>query len=225
MPKTKICIKCCEEHPATTEYFYWHNREKKHLRNDCKICRKMARKINYNLNPEKHIKTMKKWQLANPANCVVYSSRWKKKNKDKVNKASRELRFKNIEKYRKIGREREALRLKTPSGNINNRMSCALRHALKSEKNGQRWEHLVGYTCNDLMEHLEKLFKDGMSWQNHGEWHIDHKIPISAFNFTKPEHIDFNRCWSLENLQPMWASENISKGSNLEKPFQPSLPI
>ena len=41
--------------------------------------------------------------------------------------------------------------------------------------------------------------------------------------FTKPEHEDFKKCWSLDNLQQMWAKENMIKGANLEKPFQPSL--
>ena len=64
-----------------------------------------------------------------------------------------------------------------------------------------------------------------MIWGNYGDWHIDHKIPISAFNFTKPEHEDFKRCWALSNLQPLWAKDNISKNAKLEKHFQPSLAI
>jgi hypothetical protein len=71
--------------------------------------------------------------------------------------------------------------------------------------------------------HLEKQFLPGMSWENMGEWHIDHKIPIAAFNFEKPEDIDFKRCWALKNLQPLWKSENCIKGAKIDKPFQPSL--
>jgi len=54
------------------------------------------------------------------------------------------------------------------------------------------------------------------------KWHIDHIIPVSAFNFTKPEHIDFNKCWALSNLQPLWAEENLSKHKKLKEAFQPS---
>lgn len=56
-------------------------------------------------------------------------------------------------------------------------------------------------------------------------WHIDHKIPKSAFNFETPEDIDFKRCWALKNLQPLWAAENIKKHDRVDKPFQPSLAI
>ena len=103
-------------------------------------------------------------------------------------------------------------------------MSCGIIKSLRNNtKNNRQWDSLVGYTVDQLRKHLEKRFKFGMTWENYGKWHIDHKIPISAFNFEKPEDIDFQRCWSLKNLQPMWAKENISKHDNLEKPFQPAL--
>lgn len=46
-------------------------------------------------------------------------------------------------------------------------------------------------------------------------WHIDHKLPVASFNFDSPEHLDFKKCWALENLQPLWAKENISKGAKV----------
>jgi hypothetical protein len=64
-----------------------------------------------------------------------------------------------------------------------------------------------------------------MTWGNYGQWHVDHKIPISAFNYETPDDIDFKRCWALKNLRPMWAKENISKGAKLDKPFQPALAL
>ena len=88
---------------------------------------------------------------------------------------------------------------------------------------GRRWETLVGYTAQDLIKHIESQFVDGMNWENRHRWHIDHIIPVSAFNFTEPEHIDFKRCWALENLQPLWAKDNMRKHAKLDKPFQPSL--
>jgi len=107
-------------------------------------------------------------------------------------------------------------------------MSNSIRKALhkkNSSKNGYHWEVLVGYTCEKLMRHLESQFAIGMSWDNYGNggWHIDHKIPVSVFNFTDVSHLDFKRCWALENLQPLWAKENLKKGAKLEQPFQPSL--
>jgi 5-methylcytosine-specific restriction endonuclease McrA len=64
-----------------------------------------------------------------------------------------------------------------------------------------------------------------MTWGNYGRhgWHIDHRIPISAFNFKAPTDIDFKKCWALSNLQPLWSHENQKKYNKLLKPFQPSL--
>jgi hypothetical protein len=88
--------------------------------------------------------------------------------------------------------------------------------SLKYSKNGRRWEKLVGYTADDLMARLESLFADGMIWDNYGEWHIDHIKPISSFNFESKHDPEFRECWGLQNLQPLWAKENISKGASRE---------
>ena len=63
----------------------------------------------------------------------------------------------------------------------------------------------LGYTERELIEHLESKFEDGMNWENYGSyWHIDHIIPQSWF---------IKKCWSLENLQPLKAFDNMSKGN------------
>jgi hypothetical protein len=98
-----------------------------------------------------------------------------------------------------------------------------MRNALRDRKNGRSWESLAGYTLEQLMAHLEQKFLPGMSWENMGEWHIDHVIPRAAFNYSTPEHSDFKRCWGSDNLQPLWAKDNMSKGARLSKPFQPRL--
>lgn len=71
--------------------------------------------------------------------------------------------------------------------------------------------NLMGYTIEDLKRHLELQFTDGMSWDNRSEWHIDHIRPVASFNFTTTECEDFKKCWALNNLQPLWASDNIRK--------------
>lgn len=68
------------------------------------------------------------------------------------------------------------------------------------------------YTTKELMEHLEKLFKPGMSWENYGKWHIDHIIPDCNFKYKSMNDADFLKSWSLNNLQPLWAIENLKKG-------------
>lgn len=79
----------------------------------------------------------------------------------------------------------------------------------------------------EFYKHRAFRFDKNMTWSNYGinGWSIDHEIPISAFNFTKPEHEDFKRCWALKNLQPMWAVENIIKSNKLTKHFQSALMV
>ena len=72
-----------------------------------------------------------------------------------------------------------------------------------------RTQQLLGCTFEELQAHLAKQFKPGMSWENHGAWHIDHIRPLaSAKNQEELEAL-----FHFSNLQPLWAEENIKKGS------------
>lgn len=72
---------------------------------------------------------------------------------------------------------------------------------------------LLGYSPIQLKEHIEKQFKEeGMTWDNYGDWHIDHRIPISVAK-TIEEALFLSK---LENLQPLLAEENIIKSNKLE---------
>lgn len=72
----------------------------------------------------------------------------------------------------------------------------------------------LGYTALEFKFHIETLFTDGMTWGNHGQWHVDHIKPLSRFNLTDPEQR--RAANSLDNLQPLWAAENMSKGAKFE---------
>ena len=65
------------------------------------------------------------------------------------------------------------------------------------------------------MLYLERQFKDGMNWNNYGKWHVDHKIPVSFFEFSSYNDWEFKYCWSLNNLQPLWAEENLRKWNKI----------
>jgi hypothetical protein len=72
-------------------------------------------------------------------------------------------------------------------------------------------EKMLGYTRQQLKEHLEKKFIDGMSWENYGDgigrWHIDHVRPIASFPLgSLPNEVS-----ALSNLQPLWSNENHMK--------------
>ena len=71
----------------------------------------------------------------------------------------------------------------------------------------------LGYSPAEFAGHMESLFLDGMSWANHGEWHIDHVTPISIMlkrGITDPATIN-----SLENMQPLWAEDNRRKSARM----------
>lgn len=83
------------------------------------------------------------------------------------------------------------------------------RKALKAgTKSGSAIQDL-GCSIEELKIHLESLFHFGMSWDNHGEWHIDHILPLSRFDLT--DRAQFIKVCHFSNLQPLWAIENQSK--------------
>lgn len=96
------------------------------------------------------------------------------------------------------------------------RIASLMGYSLKGRKAGCKWESLVGYTLRDLMAHLESKFSAGMSWLNIGEWHIDHRRPRSVFVYDSPTDPEFQACWALANLQPLWAVDNMTKGARLD---------
>jgi hypothetical protein len=69
---------------------------------------------------------------------------------------------------------------------------------------------LLGYSAIQLKQHIESLFLEGMSWENYGEWHIDHIKMVSEFD--KDTTVDVVN--SLDNLRPLWASDNCSRKLN-----------
>ena len=109
-----------------------------------------------------------------------------------------------------------------PNTHISRRLSYqvwfSLRHRLdgKKGKDGKHWQDLVGWSVEQLMAHLEAKFEPGMTWENYGGksgWQIDHVVPRSWFNITSADCDEFRKCWTLDNLQPKWLSENASKGN------------
>jgi hypothetical protein len=114
--------------------------------------------------------------------------------------------------FAKYGKERRA---SDPAYAIRGRMTANINNSLREGKGGRSWERLLGYTLADLMAHLERQFLPGMSWENRSEWHIDHRRPVSSFNFLSVDDPEFLECWALSNLQPLWAADNIRKGNAL----------
>jgi len=95
-------------------------------------------------------------------------------------------------------------------GRVSVLVNARLRRRLSSKK-GKSTFSFLPYTIDELIKHLEKLFTVGMTWENYGYWHIDHKIPDCKFNYKNVEDREFQKCWALKNLQPLWALDNLRK--------------
>jgi len=76
----------------------------------------------------------------------------------------------------------------------------------KGERRTNTLARTVGYSRDQLLKHIEAQFTDGMGWHNAGQWHIDHIIPKNLFNPANAQHVV--KCWSLDNLRPLWAADN-----------------
>lgn len=128
------------------------------------------------------------------------------------NETGRKYRQKNRLKIlawrRKYKKQKRAA---DPIWRLTENFRSAISTSLQGNKNGRHWENILGYTKQDLRFHLESQFQNGMTWDNYGQWHIDHKTPMSWFKFNSMEEDAFKKCWALENLQPKWAEENSSK--------------
>jgi 5-methylcytosine-specific restriction endonuclease McrA len=179
-------------------------------------------------NREAILKSEKQDYPKNIKRIAKYNGQYYLKNKDKIIKCTKQYYQENREKVRENKKYYERNRRKKDiKYNLNGKVGMMIRYSLKGNKNRRHWETLVGYTLNDLMKRLKKTMPEGYAWQDYldGKLHIDHIIPISVFNFDKPEHIDFKRCWALENLRLLSAKENNYKRAKLYKPFQLSLCI
>ncbi len=137
---------------------------------------------------------------------AIWCKRYRENNKEKVARMAKQ----NMRKRRK----------NNPQFRLSDSMSSLMRNALRYNnlsKNNTTWKKLAGYTEIELQEHLELQFVDGMTWDNYGEWHVDHIIPISFFQYKSPNDVEFKICWRLENLQPMLAMDNKMKSNKIMK--------
>lgn len=100
-----------------------------------------------------------------------------------------------------------------PNGYLAQTVRSRVRDALKNNRELSSQEHL-DCDIQTFREHIEAQFKDGMSWENHGEWHIDHVIPIKYKEDGEEPSLEVvMERLHYSNTQPLWAVENISKGN------------
>jgi hypothetical protein len=160
----------------------------------------------------------KRYYKKNRDKRLKYFSDWQKENRDRLYEYHKEWREKNIEGYRKHKREYQKTRkANDPIYKLISNFRTAIYQVLKEnnvEKNGHYFE-ILKYSPDELISHLEKQFKDDMSWDNYGKWHVDHIKPISSFDINEIGDNEFMECWKLDNLRPLWGEENIRKSNKI----------
>lgn len=225
MRKTeKQCTKCGIFNPLSE--FHKKSRAKDGLSPWCKTCTAKGKKDHYERNKKKIRAKQAKWYEENKEKHLAKNKQYYEANKERILEQYKEYRKKNADKIRQyrhdertkqraneLSREKYhnniAYRL---SKRVSNEVWKGLNRTGTSKAGGRTWNHLP-YNPEELKEHVESLFQEGMSWENYGEWEIDHIKPQAALPYDSFEHPNFIECWRLENLQPLWKEENGKKNS------------
>jgi hypothetical protein len=201
---TKIC-KRCDVDKLLSE-FGKNSKLKSGLSNVCFDCRRIESKNFYTKNKEKelerHRKKSKNFRLNNREKALNKLYDWKSKNKDHINEYAK--------KYYHNRKKQDSLFILT------RRARAVVISSFKRACNGRyikgnKTEDILGCSFFEFMNFIENLFKEGMSFNNYGEWELDHKIPISSAK-NEEEIIKLNH---YSNFQPLWKLENRLKSNKI----------
>ena len=148
-------------------------------------------------NKDKRTRQRRERYANNREHELAVNRKWAEQNKDRIREIAR--------KYQQHQRD----------NNINYKLRCNLKNriydAVKNNTKSKRTMELLGCSIEYLKQYLFEQFQDGMSWDNYGEWHIDHIRPCASFDLSDPKQQQ--ECFHYTNLQPLWAFDNQSKGS------------
>jgi hypothetical protein len=210
------CKKCNNERRRKEKGTFW----KQKLKNgDEKYCPKCD-----TVKPMDSFSNVKKNKDGKFGLCKVCKSESDKSYRDKLKEIGiykdikRAEYIKNIEKYKKRGKnklrdykkEYLAVRkshIRTLRYSLRNRIYQAFKYR-NTHKNISTAK-LLGCTFEYAKKHIEEQFKEGMSWDNYGKWHIDHIKPLATSDTKEELELLFN----YKNLQPLWGYDNLSKGT------------
>ena len=219
----KICSKC-KEIKDLTDFCKDKNRKDGYYC-ECKLCQKQVREKNKSFM----IQYSKEYRDKNKKKLSIQKKQYYKDNKKILKQKSKEHRENNLEYYKDYNKEyREKSKNKIRHNkqlnekyrtDINFKIKVNLRNritdALKYNRKTGRTLELLGCSIEELKIHLQSQFEPGMAWDNHGLWHIDHKIPCVLFDLSKSE--EQRKCFNFKNLQPLWALDNLRKSDKILK--------
>ena len=204
----KICSKCKVE--KTRGEFFTQSDKKSGLSSHCKACRKAEyyskkdekdsyHKAYRSRHKEEISCYHKLWREANKESRAEYNKSWYAVNRKTLIKKAVDYRRKRL-------KEDSSFRVVS---NLHRRVLLALHGKDKSSKTLE----LLGCSVYKLKLHLAARFQGGMSWDNYGEWHVDHVLPCASFDLTDSEQQ--KQCFHYTNLQPLWAEDNLKKGDSI----------
>lgn len=213
---TRQCTSCLVSFPATLDHFRKDKGKALGLSFWCRACRNAKDAAYRQSNPQKCADMQRDWRIRNAEKVRADKRSYAKENPERVRAGHKAWRDKNREHVRARALEGHRGRLSDPKYVLNSRIRRAVSHSLRGGKKGRSWESLLGYSADDLALHLERQFQPGMTWEKfcRGEIHVDHRLPLSSFDYKSADDPEFKSCWSLTNLQPLWAQENWSKNDS-----------
>ena len=129
-------------------------------------------------------------------------------------KRNEKRKAENPEAWRKRQREKKRRKRANPRNRVAGNLRRRIRIALNVQYCSEHTAELLGCSSEEFRHHLEAGFTDGMTWDNYGEWHIDHIVPCAKFDLTQESHR--RRCFHWSNMQPLWAHDNLSKQSTTD---------
>ena len=181
------------------------------------------------LDKEKEREFQKKYRLENKEKTKIYNKIYKENLKPKIKENIKEYQKKyyqnnkiKIQKYYEINKDKTKEYNRFYSKNrreidflyrLRCNTSCLIRNTIKNKGYSKKSKTFIILGCNYefFKLHIERQFTKGMTWENQGQWHLDHIYPVSLAKDEK-ELIRLNH---YTNFQPMWAFENMSKGNKI----------
>ena len=214
LDEVKTCSKC--KVTRTVGLFRRKSKSKDGLNGVCKICQGEYEAKWIRNNPERSKAIKQRWQSANAEIKREKEAKKRQSDPDKYRQRVREWRAANSERQKENSRRASKVRRSDPHKRVSSAIGLGVWKAIRKGKALRKWSELLGYSEKELIAHLERQFSAGMTWENYGKWHIDHILPVSSFNIQGPDCPELKRAWSLPNLRPLWANDNLKKNARVE---------
>lgn len=205
--ENRTCKKCGIEKPINEFY-----KNGKFYRPSCKECDKKQSAEYKSKNLEKVRELNREYSRRNKKKREEYAVDYYLLNRDKILTKQKEYWSKQENKERKALRKREQWQ-RDENLKISSNCRGRIYRALKGQRKSKSTEKLVGCSFSELKIYLENKFLNGMTWNNYGEWHIDHILPCASFDLSKKEEQE--KCFHYTNLQPLWGVDNLIKSSKI----------